>query len=176
MSDSDLKVRLLDAHAAAVAAYRAGCREPHSVLPAETLGWLDGNGISARVIFDYAEDFVGSGEPTAEEFVEVARIRVDWSQNRPAGSSAGPVVPESALPLRSEELEGIPWLPRIYAKARCFLEGTLADEVMFGCGGDRAFVRRHGISLPGFLRAVHGGDRADALAYVRSVTVSSRAG
>lgn len=157
-----------EVHRQAVEAYRTGCREPHAILPAALLEASQSAGVSARVVFDYAEDFAGCGEPTAEDFAEIAEIRA--AEFRRCGEEMSPprIVPERALPLRSDEWEGIPWLPRIFAKARCFLAGTLADEVMFGCGGDRAFVKRHGISLPGFLRAVRDGGEAAAVAYVRN--------
>ena len=60
----------------------------------------------------------------------------------------------SSLPQKPEELDGIPWLPRIIAKATCFLEGGLCLDIMYGCGGDRRFLKEHDIHPADFLRIV----------------------
>ena len=71
-------------------------------------------------------------------------------------------VPDGAAPLTrdevpifGEELAGIAYLPRIIAKARAKLRGGLDPDLMFGCGGDRNFLRKHGDIHPAdFLRRV----------------------
>ncbi|MCX6865247.1 MAG: DUF5069 domain-containing protein [Verrucomicrobia bacterium] len=46
-------------------------------------------------------------------------------------------------------------LPRILAKARAKLRGELDPDLMFGCGGDRRFLEKHGDIHPAdFLRRV----------------------
>ncbi len=39
---------------------------------------------------------------------------------------------------------------------------------MFGCGGDRAFLVKHSLTLAGFLAAVREGDEASVLKFVKS--------
>jgi hypothetical protein len=80
----------------------------------------------------------------------------------------GRIVQETELPRKTDEWEGIPWLPRIAKKARCFLEGTLCSEVMYGCSGDRAFLKKFNLSLPGFLELVRDSG-SDVAKIVRSV-------
>jgi hypothetical protein len=59
------------------------------------------------------------------------------------------------LPGRGNELGGLPYLPRIITKARAKLRGELDPDLMFGCGGDRSFLRKHGDIHPAdFLRHV----------------------
>jgi hypothetical protein len=79
------------------------------------------------------------------------------------------VTDADALPPKTEELDGIPWLPRIIAKAGCFLKGGLCHEIMYGCGGDRRFLKEHDIHPADFLRVVWGteGDKEKMLAFVR---------
>ena len=48
----------------------------------------------------------------------------------------------------------MPWLPRILAKAQAKLRGELHPDIMYCCGGDRAFLRRHQIDPVDFLRTV----------------------
>jgi len=155
-------------HAAAAASYQNGCRDAAAILPGADLAALRAAGIPAQVLLDYAEDFSRSGTPTCEDFVAVCEIRHDVFLHRLGARWPLAVVPESALPLRETELEGIPWLPRIFAKARCFLEGSLCPEVMYGCSGDRRFLADHHLTLPGFLALVRDApDPAAVLAAVR---------
>jgi hypothetical protein len=59
------------------------------------------------------------------------------------------------VPGFGDALAGMPYLPRILAKARAKLRGTLDPDLMFACGGDRNFLRKHGNIHPAdFLRAV----------------------
>ena len=39
-----------------------------------------------------------------------------------------------------EELEGLPWLPRLIDKVRALQAGTLGDYTPYPCGGDRHFL------------------------------------
>jgi hypothetical protein len=58
------------------------------------------------------------------------------------------------LPAKSAAVDGIAWLPRLLVKARLKLRGEMPDDLMYGCGGDRPFLRRMGTDLPEFLRWV----------------------
>ena len=51
-------------------------------------------------------------------------------------------------------MAGVAWLPRLIAKARAKLRGEMPGELMYGCGGDRAFLRRVNIHPADFLREV----------------------
>ncbi|MEI6070543.1 MAG: hypothetical protein WCS31_02025 [Verrucomicrobiae bacterium] len=148
------KAHLEDLHRLAVAAYRAGERDPDALTAPADGAFLASIGLSAQVLFDYAEDFVRSDEPDCATFVRAAGIRRDFFHGARNSVPAARTVREDELPLREHEWEGIAWLPRIAAKARCFLEGSLCREVMYGCSGDRAFLRKYNLSLPDFLAAV----------------------
>ncbi len=39
-----------------------------------------------------------------------------------------------------EELDGLPWLPRLIDKVRALQAGTLGDYTPYPCGGDRHFL------------------------------------
>lgn len=39
-----------------------------------------------------------------------------------------------------EELDGLPWLPRLIDKVRALQAGTLGDYTPYPCGGDRGFL------------------------------------
>ncbi|MBE2204680.1 MAG: hypothetical protein IAE94_10115 [Chthoniobacterales bacterium] len=162
-------IRLEEIHRKATLNYEGGCREAAALVPGEDIAFLASLGVSAQVLLDYAEDFVRSGEPDCATFVRVVEIRRDYFRSVQKGLPSPEVVPESALPLRKDEWEGIPWLPRITRKATCFLQGTLCNEVMYGCSGDRGFLQKHKLSLPGFLETIRdsGRDSQKILQYVR---------
>jgi len=60
-------------------------------------------------------------------------------------------------------------LPRLIEKAKAKLRGEMPPELMYCCGGDRAFLREHGIHPADFLREVWaaGDDTKKILQYVR---------
>jgi len=163
------QIRLKEIHRRAVAAYQQGGRDAGELVPREDVDFLATLGISSQVLLDYAEDFARYGEPDCATFLRVAEIRGDYFRKVQNGVPATRIVPEPELPRKTDELDGIAWLPRITHKAKCFLEGTLSKEVMFGCSGDRAFLRKFLLTLPGFLEKVRdsGADREKILDYVR---------
>jgi hypothetical protein len=70
------------------------------------------------------------------------------------GQSTGHVVPMHELPAKSAQADGIAWLPRLIVKARIKLRGEMDPDLMYGCAGDRPFLREHNMTLPQFLQIV----------------------
>lgn len=159
-------------HSEAVASYRSGCRDAALLLSSASLALLCEAGLTAQVLFDYAEDFSRSGWPDCGDFVGVAEIRQAEFLGKMRGQWPSAPLPEKSLPPKAAEWAGIAWLPRITAKAQCFLEGSLTPEIMYGCSGDRAFLKERGLTLPGFLAAVRDaqGDPKRVLDYVLGTT------
>ena len=60
----------------------------------------------------------------------------------------------ASLPAKSAQVDGIAWLPRLIEKARLKLRGEMPDDLMYGCAGDRPFLREMNMNLPGFLELV----------------------
>ena len=129
-------------------------------------------GYREREFFDFVDDHCGAdgGEPTAETALLVASVRRDYLNIIQHGKTSHKIVPPSALPAKSAEVEGIAWLPRIIVKARAKLRGEMDPDTMFGCGGDRAFLSRHDIHPADFLREVWSahGDDAKIIAFVKA--------
>ncbi len=161
------QIRLKEIHRKAAAAYQQGSRDADQLVPREDIDFLATLGVTSQVLLDYAEDFARYGEPDCATFVRVAEIRREYFRKVQKAIPAGRIVQEPELPRKTDERDGIAWLPRITQKARCFLEGTLCKEVMYGCSGDRAFLRKFLLTLPGFLEKVRDGDSAKLLDYVR---------
>lgn len=153
----------------AVELYRTGNRELASYFTKEEVSFLASIGIRPINLYDYAEDMANYGEPDWNTVLLIAAARRDYFIYHQHGSSKTSVTEASELPPKTAELEGIPWLPRIIAKARCFIEGGLCHEIMYGCGGDRRFLKEHDIHPADFLRAVwaSGGDEKSVLAFIK---------
>lgn len=144
----DLRRELREIHETAVCRYRAGATDAGSLFEApadkERIRRL---GLGVQVVFDFIEDFAAGGTPTVQDFIDAALLRVEWFQrDLPAGMAR--------IPGREATGRGIRWLPRITAKARRFLAGTLPEDLMFGCGGDRAFLQAHRLTIGRFLAEV----------------------
>ena len=137
----------------AVAKYNEGNREPDTYFDEATLAELASVGLNMMDVYDFAEDFVKSGEPDFETFLMISEARRDYFLTMQAGKPSGKTIETSNLPEKTEEVAGIVWLPRIMPKALAKLRGELPPETMYGCGGDRRFFKENNIHPAEFLRA-----------------------
>ena len=64
------------------------------------------------------------------------------------------VVDTGDLPPKKDAVRGIEWLPRLIEKARAKLRGEMSDDLMYLCGGDRKFFKKHDIHPADFLQFV----------------------
>ena len=161
--------KLNELYDSAAAIYRAGCRQPSQILSASDLEVLARFGVSPQSLYDAVDDLACYGEPGKEVFLELAQMRADYFLKTLQGHLSSRIVAESELPLKSTEFDGLPWLLRIIRKAQCFLEGSLCDDIMYGCAGDRAFLKKFRSTLPAFLAVVRDsrGDAAEVLHFLR---------
>jgi hypothetical protein len=161
--------RLRTIYDKAVTLYREGNRDLDSYFTAEETSWLASVGLRPINLYDWAEDFTGAGEPDWNTALLIAAARRDYFLIHQIGVTSTTVTEAAELPAKTDELEGIPWLPRIIAKAICFLKGGLCHDIMYGCGGDRRFLKEHDIHPADFLKAVwaSGGDNQKILFYVK---------
>lgn len=146
--------RLRTLYDKAVSLNRGGNRDLNSYFTPEEKDFLSSIGLKPINVYDYAEDWVGSGEPDWDTFLLVAAARRDFFLYEQDGKANPAELDSDELPARKATLGGIEWLPRIIVKARCFLEGGLCHDIMFGCGGDRHFLKTHHLHPADFLRTV----------------------
>lgn len=150
--------------------YRTGDHNFEDYYTGEDLAFLSTIGYRRREFFDFIEDFCEEGEPSPSTALLVAAARRDYFLAVQNGVTSTRQITREALPTFGDSLDGIPYLPRILAKARAKLRGELDPDVMYGCGGDRSFLAKHGsIQLADFLRNVWaaGDDDASVASYVR---------
>jgi Domain of unknown function (DUF5069) len=139
----------------AVAQYAKGSRDTSTLLSAQEKAFLSANGITAQHLYDYAEDHNNyAGEPGFENALGIELIRRDYFLNVQGGTPSSTVLDESKLPAKTDAVRGIEWLPRIIPKVKAKLRGELPSSLMYGCGGDRKFLKAHDIAPAEFLALV----------------------
>jgi hypothetical protein len=136
--------------------YRSGNDDFESYYTPDDLAFLASIGCRAREFFDFVEDFCGENTPSPATALLVAAVRRDYFLTVQQGApSTGPDLTRDDVPGFGEELAGMAYLPRILAKARAKLCGSLDPDLMYGCGGDRNFLGKNGDIHPAdFLRQV----------------------
>lgn len=154
-----------------VAAYKGGNTDFQSYYSADDLAFLHAIGYKPREFYDFVEDHVDYGDPSPETAILIAAVRRDYLHTIMKGEPSTHEISASDLPAKDAQLDGIRWLPRILKKAQAKLRGELHPDMMFSCGGDRAFLREHDIHPADFLRVVwaadHGQNVEKVFAYVR---------
>lgn len=138
----------------ASAAYKAGDTKPGAGLDAADLAFLKAIGHTAQELFDFVEDLQRNQEPSYEDALLIASVRRDFFLVVQQGRPSGKVVAREQLPAKADAVDGIEWLPRIIAKARAKLRGEMSPDTMYGCGGDRGFLKKVNIHPSDFLRYV----------------------
>lgn len=153
----------------AISRYQDGLKDLETYFSEEEVAFLKSIGLKPINVYDFAEDWVGSREPDWDTFLLIVAARRDFFLYEQDGVSNTREIESDELPARKETLGGIEWLPRIIVKARCFLEGGLCRDIMYCCGGDRNFLRKHNIHPADFLRGVWAsrGDDAKVLEFVK---------
>lgn len=142
--------------------YQSGDDDFTNYYNEEDQKFLKSIGYKPREFFDFVEDFGDGGEPALSTAIMIASVRRDFFYCMMDGEASSHEIKPDELPGKTEELDGISWLPRIIMKARGKLRGELDPEIMFCCGGDRNFLRTHNIAPADFLRAVWSADEDDS--------------
>ena len=154
-----------------VAAYQDGDKDFENYYSAEDLSFLSSIGYQPREFFDFVEDFCEAGVPSISTALLVASARRDYFLTVQDSVPSTKRVKRDEVPAFEAELDGIPYFPRIIAKAKAKLRGELDPDLMFDCGGDRRFLTSNGDIHPAdFLRNVWacGDDHSKLAKWVKS--------
>jgi hypothetical protein len=152
MSDYDWTQTFATIYHQGVKDYSAGKRGAAQLFSPEQVHFLDAIGCTAQELYDFCEDAAARQEPDFATCLLITAARRDYFLHVQKGQKSGKVVDMSELPAKTDAVDGIEWLPRLIAKARIKLRGEMNPDLMYGCGGDRGFARKHGIHLADFLR------------------------
>jgi hypothetical protein len=138
----------------ALVAYRSGRQDAETLFDSEQRKFLAELGATPQEIFDFVEDTAYGEEPGLETALLVTAVRRDYFLTVQKGERSSRIIDMDKLPAKEAQLDGIEWLPRIIEKARAKLRGEMPPDLMYCCGGDRAFLREHNIHAADFLREV----------------------
>ena len=154
MSTNDWEKQFREIYDRGVAAWHAGRRSPERMFDAADAAFLGSIGCSAQELFDFVDDELNYGDFDFTTTLAVTSIRRDYFLNVMKGKPTGKTITMTSLPAKSAAVDGIAWLPRLIVKARVKLRGEMPADLMYGCAGDRPFLREMKMDLPGFLKLV----------------------
>jgi len=154
MNNYDMTKALYSLWQKSVDLYQKGNRLPRSYFTDRETEMLTQWGLRVMDIYDYAEDYVTSQDPDFGTFLLINTERILYFQEVLCRRPSTHQLEGDDLPAKTAEVNGMEWLPRILVKARGKLEGTLCDDIMYGCGGDRRFLRNCGLHPVELLRKV----------------------
>jgi hypothetical protein len=154
MTSNDWENRFRAVHDAGNKAWAEGRRTPSSMFTEIDRAFLMSIGCTDQELFDFVDDLNRYGEPDYETALALQRIRHRYFHEVQGGQWTGQQARMEDLPPKDLPVDGIAWLPRLIVKARLKLRGEMPPDLMYGCGGDRPFVRRMHTTLPDFLQLV----------------------
>ena len=169
MSEYDWPIEFRKVYDAGTKRYQGGERTPQKLFSKGELELLASIGCSAQELFDFIDDLARYGEPSFETVLLVTGVRRDYFRLVQNGVPPGKQIDMDALPAKKDMVDGIEWLPRLMEKARAKLRGEMPADLMYGCGGDRPFLREMNVELSEFLRLVWtaGEDNGRIVEYVK---------
>ena len=138
----------------AIEQFDNGIVDVHEMFTTEEEEFLASIGCRPHELFDFVEDWCEAGEPSVETVVAIAAVRREYFLQEQRGVWSENIIQMSSLPSMGASLGGYTWLPRIISKAKAKLQGEMPPELMYGCGGDRPFLRKIGIEAGDFLKLV----------------------
>jgi hypothetical protein len=154
LMNDDWKLEFRNVWERGTSAWKAGRRSAQTMFAPADVTFLAGIGCTAQELFDFVDDSLGYDDLDYEIVLAVTAIRREYFLDVMHGKPTGRIVPMEGLPAKSAEVDGIAWLPRLIAKARIKLRGEMNPDLMYGCAGDRPFLRSRGMTLPQFLQLV----------------------
>ncbi|MFT5466112.1 MAG: hypothetical protein ACI8UO_001210 [Verrucomicrobiales bacterium] len=170
MSNFNWETTFLDLFTRSLERYKGGDENVDGYFTDEDLEFLKSIGYKPVEFFDYVEDIGDGAQISPATAVMIAAVRRDYLDAEQKGELSDHEIKPAELTPKNGELGGVRWLPRIIEKAEGKLRGELDPDIMFCCGGDRAFLSEHDIHPADFLRVVWAakGDKNFVLNYVQN--------
>lgn len=154
--------QFLNLFRSSVEQYRGGNNDFHTYYTPDDIDFLKSIGYKPRELFDFVEDLVDEAVPSESTALLVAAVRRDYFLTAQKGKLSEKEITSADLPTFGDTLADLAYLPRIITKARAKLRGELDPDLMYGCGGDRNFLKNNGNIHPAdFLRHVWASDDDD---------------
>jgi hypothetical protein len=154
MSNYDWPMEFRKVYDAGSERYHAGERNPEKLWSKRELEFLASIGCTAQELYDFIDDRIRYGEPDYETALLTTAVRRHYFRLVQNGIPSKKQIAMESLPAKTDEVDGIAWLPRLIEKARAKLRGEMPPDLMYGCGGDRPFLRSMNVELAEFLQIV----------------------
>ena len=95
----------------AVGLYEEGHQSADTFPIGDELPFLESIGVNRMDVFDFAEDWIREGAPDLATFLLIHEQRRDYFIEVQKGTPSEKRMDSSTLPAKSDEIEGIRWLP-----------------------------------------------------------------
>ena len=131
MSDN-WKIQFREVFDAGVQRRKEGYNEPGAMFESGEVAFLDSIGCSAQEMFDFCDDYVGWDDVIYEHVEALQAVRYEHFVEELNSQPAAHRMEMDDFPAKTDEVEGIAWLPRLILKARAKLAGQLPADLMYG--------------------------------------------
>ena len=132
MTDGVWKIIFRDLFFAGVKRYESGRKSPESMFEPDEIAFLESIGCSTQEMFDFCDDYVRWGDVIYEHVEALQAVRREHFLNTLNRQPAAREMELNEFPAKTDEVEGIAWLPRPITKARAKLAGNLPADLMYG--------------------------------------------
>ncbi|MEE2714731.1 MAG: hypothetical protein VYD34_01845 [Verrucomicrobiota bacterium] len=112
--------------------HKEGRQDPEDMFEGDEPTFLKSIGCSTQEMFDFCDDYVRWGDVIYEHVEELQAVRYDHYLEELNSQPASHPMKMDQFPAKTDEIEGIAWLPRLIAKARAKLAGNLPADLMYG--------------------------------------------
>ena len=129
---NDWKTQFCDLFNTGVERHKTGRQSPDAMFECEEVKFLESIGCSPQEMFDFCDDYVNWDDVIYEHVEELQAVRYEHFKNELKSQSASCRMKMHEFPAKTDEVEGIAWLPRLMVKARAKLAGQLPADLMYG--------------------------------------------
>jgi hypothetical protein len=112
--------------------HKEGRQSPEDMFEGNESAFLKSIGCSTQEMFDFCDDYVRWGDVIYEHVEELQAIRYEHFVGELNSQPASHPKEMDEFPPKTDEVEGIAWLPRLIVKARAKLAGNLPADLMYG--------------------------------------------
>ena len=126
------KTQFREVFDAGVERRKAGCDDPDAMFEPDEMSFLESIGCSAQEIFDFCDDYVGWDDVIYEHVEALQAVRYEHFVQELDSQPASHRMEMDEFPAKTDEVEGVAWLPRLIVKARAKLAGQLPADLMYG--------------------------------------------
>lgn len=112
--------------------HKAEHRSPDTMFEPDEAKFLKSIGCNTWEMFDFCDDYVNWDDVIYDHIEALQAVRYEHFKNELNSQPASRRMEMNEFPAKTDEVEGIAWLPRLITKARAKLAGQLPADLMYG--------------------------------------------